>query len=283
MRLKSAVLCLLVFLLAFSAWAAEAPSPSACEDKVTAKWVQMLEDLKRFETLYTEKDWNLLKYWETVYDPLWQASLKRQDPYSQARKAEGEMLSKRYQDLAESYLALAEEARTDMKKKIKDVRQGLKDLPKCCDSADYRICMAPRRQDVEIRLDELMKFLKAERTDEDEFSSRMRASVDEKPSDHDALVARYGERFQKMETEARFKFMEKLRAVREKLEVGWPGDACCKKCTPAAQSVSNDPVLARVKPDPQGNAGVAGKIVNNASVVDAFDRFEKQKKGQTRS
>lgn len=251
-------------------------SPEGCEDLVTEKWLALLDNLKMLELDFFERDHRLLRYWETLYGPLWEARIRKDDIYSINRKAEGEMLYKRYDRAAEDMGALAEESNASMDGRIENMRQALREIPSCCDNAEFRMCMTRKREDISLALDDAVDFLKKRRTDEYEFSSRMRASLDERPSDHDALPHKYSDRLGKASVEGRVIFLQKVRAIREKIELDWPGPVCCSSCSKAGQAVSDDPVLKRVSPDLQGGRGVGGNIVNGSDIRKAFDRYEEE-------
>ncbi len=279
MRLKNRLLVFLfcLFILCPVLNAAE-PNPDACEDSLTEKWVSMLEDLKRTETFFMESKWNYLKYWETVYNPLWQAQIKKDDTLSLTRKAEGEVLFARYQQLAEDYLSLAEEADSLLRQHLNSLKTAAKLFPSCCVSHDYRVCMAPRSQDIIERAENLEKILELRKSIEIEFSARVRANVHDRPSDHDDFSSRYQNYLQDLEITGNVKILVLIRDLRESLEINWPGQKCCKLCKPVSNDLSQDPVLNRLKPDKQGQTGADGRLVNNASIVKAFERFEESKK-----
>ncbi len=277
MQLKFRLLLLALFIFPLTLCAGEV-TPDACTEKTDEKFVAMLEEVKKLDLDYFDRERNLIKHWETLYNPLWQARVKKDDPFSTSRHAEGEMLYKRYNQMQEDYLALAEEASAGMAERLEAVRESVKSLPGCCNSTAYRMCMNSWRDDLNTRVDAMEQFLKNRKTHEIEFSSRLRAALEEKPSDHDAFEDRYAEQLTKWAASSRAGFLSKIRDIREKLEVDWPGPKCCAQCTEEGQDESNDPVLKRVKPDPQGNKGVAGNIVNNSDIKAAFDRYDMEKK-----
>ncbi len=285
MKIPKIFLLVVLVLMPLTVEAFEIPvTTEACGDWTTDRWLKMLEKLKRLEIDFFERERYQLQLWETLYNPLWSAENKKKDAYSATRRAEGEMLAKRYTQASEDLLLLAEEADQNLSGEIKEIRNQLKGIPFGCDGSEFRMCMTPRREEIASSLDELEKFLAQRKTSELEFTSRMRAALQDKPSEHDALEDLYHERLEKWSVESRIRFLGMMRALREKLEVDWPGDRCCALCTGRVQNTSDDPVLRRVKPDPQGNLGVQGQVVNNASLTDAFERFDREKKkgGQSR-
>ena len=275
--LKSVFIFVFFLFAAFPLHAAE-PAADSCEDSLTKKWVSMLDDLNRVETFFMESKWRYLKYWETVYNPLWQAQVKKDDQLSEKRKAEGEVLFSRYQGLAEDYLSLAEESDAGITERLTSLRNKAKAIPSCCSNHDYRQCMSPRGQDILERVDNLEKMLQLRKTTEIEFSARVRSAVNDRPSDHDEFSSRFQNYLQDLEVAGGSKILFLLRDLRESLEINWPGQKCCEICKPLSADIADDPVLNRLKPDRQGESGADGRIVNNASIVKAFEKFEESKK-----
>lgn len=281
MRIKLIVPFFLFVFLFSPALHAENADPDSCEDRLTEKWLGMMEDVKRLEAYFMERKWHYLKYWETLYDPLWQAQVKRDDHLSEKRKAEGDVLFVRYARLAEDYLGSAEQADEMFRERMTSLYGAVKSIPSCCSGHDYRLCMGPRAQDIFERIENLDKILQLRRAVETEFSARVRASVTERPSDHDEFASRYSEYLERLESSGTVKILKLLRELRESLEVDWPGQKCCKLCVPVSTDTLQDPVLNRLKPNDQGQTGVDGRVVNNASLVKAFERFEESKTKKT--
>lgn len=279
MRIKVTVFYFIIAVF-FSSFAAQAQAadPSSCEDQLTEKWIGMMDDVKRMETYFMERKWNYLKYWETVYNPLWQAQIRKDDQLSEKRRAEGEVLYARYSRLAEDYLSDAELADEKLTERISSLYEAVKAIPSCCSGHDFRQCMAPRSQDIFERTENFDKILQLRKTVETEFSARVRASVLERPSDHDEFSSRYLEYIERFEGSETVKILRLLRELRDSLEAVWPGQKCCALCVPVSTDTSQDPVLTRLKPNDQGQTGVDGRVVNNASVIKAFEEFEEIKK-----
>lgn len=278
MHLKPAVFFIFLFAFSFPVFSAPAPvDPDVCEDALSEKWISMLEDAKRAETYFMERKWHYLKYWETVYNAVWPAEIKKQDRLSDKRKAEGEVLYARYDRLAEDYLSLAEEADTELQSRLKSLRETMKSFTACCGAHEYRICMLPRAQDVAERVENLEKILDLRRSSEAEFSARIRASVQDRPSDHDDFASRYVEYLNDFEVKGSAKILFLFRELRNSLEVEWPGQKCCKLCNYAPADASQDELLSRVKPGDEKQTGLDGRIVNNASLLKAFDELEKKR------
>mgnify|MGYP001573963975 FL=1 len=204
--------------------------------------------------------------------------MKKNDPLSQTRNAEGEVLFSRYQQAAEDTLSLAEEGDAELSERLNSLTDTVKKIPSCCGSHEYRQCMAPRSQDILERIEILEKNREVRKSTVVEFSARVRASVNDRPSDHDDFASRYLNYLQDLEVLGSVNFLNLIRDLRESLEMNWPGQKCCKVCKPVSTDLSQDPVLNRLKLDDQGQTGVGGRVVNNASLVKAFDRFDESKK-----
>lgn len=279
--MKKLLLTLLIVLLAaVPAVRAEEKSldPETCADSLEDRRAYFLQSLRELESIFQRKQAWFLKYWDTVYGPLWKAGLNVSDPFSRAKRTEGDLLQKRYASLAEGQLQLAVETRTELKEKLAGLKRAAGDFKQCCDAADVKICLDAWLEPLLRKIDELSTIVERQETDENEFSSRMRASLDESPSDHDELADRYIERLQIFEVYARIKVNRKIAEIEEKVEYDWPVEKCCALCLESSLLTSQDPVLAQLKPDSQGITGVRGKIVNNAGLVPAFEKLEKEKK-----
>ncbi len=282
MRLKYLNFLFLVLLLMPANLVRADLTPDACRDRLEESRQSFLQGLRELEDLYDRKqDW-YLKYWDRAYTLAWQAKQKKDDLFSPARRNEGGLLSSRHDALAEGELSLAEEARGNMREKLVELRKKIPEMRKCCDAAQTQLCLEKWLEGIDRKLTDIEKLILLQETDENEFSARMRASVDESQSDHGDLPLRYAERFQNWAVLGKFRMMRKVRELDELMEYESPADSCCSHCIEKELRISNDPVLERLKPDAQGDTGVAGKIVNQASLKTAFKRYEEEKKKKTR-
>lgn len=262
-------------------------SADTCEDSLNHQWIELLENTRRAETLFNDRGFYYLKYWETLYNPLWSADVKRRDTLSDRRKAEGEILFARYQSEAETFFAQMEEAETEMRERLGELNKLVRLIPLSCSSRDFRLCMAPRSTDLSERLQNLIKILDLRKSLEVEFTARVQASVHDRPSDHDDFASRYQDYLLEIQTLNSIKILRLFRELREAVEIEWPGPKCCAFCQPQPGDSEQDPVLSRLRPSDQGQTGLDGRIVNNASLVKAFDEFEdgkmKEEEGYARS
>lgn len=260
-------------------------------DEVCAKNVETLRTnaltaLYRLEESYRDAGWNYKKYQEMVYNQLWNAVIKRKDAYSQEKKTEGELLYQRYRLASGQRLRRAENDLEAVFRELEIVKKGLAKEDSCGGALEsekpgenisqFNNCMEIWNHETGDLLKDLEKLLKRYEKKQTDFSEMIEAHLADNPSGHDTFEDRYHDYFYEFDFKTQSLFLKLVRNVQERFEWKWPAEECCAVCQADRQS-RWDPVLSQVKPDPQGDSGVGGNLVNNARLKLAFEKFEQQK------
>ncbi len=248
--------------------------PEECRSSVESVRQKMTQHLWRLENNFVQMNWQYWRYWEVVYGPLWEARLKMKDPFSRALKAEGEVLYGRYDRLAKTYWELARSGWAETMNEFEEAGKGAELTDATCPAKPYQNCLGAWYGTLAERLKVLRDLLRYYDREQNNFAEGLRKTLEETPSDHPDFAQRYHEDLEKMVLKAHPDFFKKIREIRDSLESEWPGQKCCQLCT----ADLHDPVLEALKLDPQGSLGAGGKVVNNASVNAAFERFDQEKK-----
>ena len=260
-------------------WAVDV-TPEACNKGLEDLRTESLRLAVRLENEYRDRDWLYLKYWETLYVPLWDAKARLKDSLSPSRQAEGEVLSGRYEHLSGVYKESADEKTRALNATLAALKANVAAMAgQVCAAGDMQSCLAPRITDLERRLAALEKIFSSQNEQTLLVSAAVtKAALNDKPSDHDAFEDRFFEVFKNRKMRQLPVFLGAVRNFTEKLEVDWPGESCCAYCVRENLHGEADPVFNAVKPDEQGAAGVSGNIVNQARLTKAFEEMEKEKK-----
>ena len=269
---------LLLLLVAFSISPLHASvTPATCADDLEVKKQQALEDLRELEQAWNETHVHFIKYWETTYNPLWMAQLKREDKFSTALQADGEMLFDRYSHFAEEAKIQAQDEQEVVDQKLASFTGHIENLTNCCPVTDTKECLSFRRDEIKEELMDFTELIQKNAQDHRLLSGQIEQTLHENPSEHLPFGNRYAERFERWNVKVHPEFLMRQRMLREKLEVDWPAEKCCALCTADKLGISQDPVLNALKPDAQGSKGVSGQVVNQADVVKAFEEHDEEK------
>lgn len=272
-----------VFLVLFSQTCCA--QEETCGKNVESLRANALTALHRFDENFRNAGWNYRKYQELVYNPLWEAVVKRRDTYSKERQTEGEVLYRRYRLAADQRSGLAESDLENAFREFETVKRGMVQEDSCGGAlksakpgeniSQFNNCMSLWNHGTGDLILAVEKLLKRYQKKQKEFSELLEAHLSDNPSEHDTFEDRYYNHFYEFDLKTQVLFLRLIHQIRERFELSWPAEECCAVCK-ADQKSRWDPVLSQVKPDPQGDAGVAGNLVNNARLKQAFERFEKE-------
>ena len=277
MRKFKPVFFVVLFLLIFAPFARASVTPEACSRNLEKTRHHALRDLSRLEKYLNEAYSQDLKSWETVYNPLWMARLKKEDRFSATLRAEGEMLYGRYRTFADDFKRLAANAQNQAGAHLESFKKQTAALTACCPVIDAQECLAYRRDEVQSETADFEKLLAKMAQEKKLFAQETEQALSENPSEHPPFGNRYAGHFERWDVKLYPEFLVRLRTLREKFEVEWPGEKCCAECTADRLGISQDPVLNALRPDPQGAKGASGKLVNGASVTAAFKEYDQSK------
>lgn len=281
---------LLFGLIILSAFCLPVSADEICSKNVENLRSDALTALYRLEESYRDAGWNYKKYQEMVYNQLWNAVIKRKDAYSEVKKTEGEVLYQRYRLASDQRLRRAENDLEAAFRELETVKKGLVKEDSCGGAlqsekpgdniSQFNNCMEIWDHETGDLLKDLEKLLKRYEKKQADFSEMIEAHLTDNPSNHDTFEDRYHDFFYEFDFKTQAVFLKLVRNIQERFEWNWPAEECCAVCQ-ADQRSRWDPVLSQVKPDPQGDSGVGGNLVNNARLKLAFEKFEKDKKEET--
>lgn len=267
-----------------------AATPQSCPEAMEALRAKQLSRLFRMEEDFMKAPWYYRKYQEMVYGSLWQASLMKKDRFSQEKQSEGAIAFERYRYLADQEREKARQTFKRIEATLKNIEEGLQSHGVCSPPgtidevgdpiSDFHNCMEIFVTETGDRLTALHRLVSRFYKDQEAFSEMVEAHLSDNRSDHDTFTDRFRDYLFSGLVRSTSEFLSLTRELQERFEHKWPGDPCCKACL-ADKTANQDPVLNQVKLDPQGETGVAGNVVNNARIGDAFDNFEREEQGGT--
>lgn len=252
-----------------------AVSPSECEASLEQIRSVLRRNLIRMEEDFVRCDWNYFKVQEMWAVPIWQAVWKKKDTFSPAVRAEGEILYERYGHEAGELERELENQSRSFFAEWRSVKETASRLKEGCPVSAFQICIEEWLARFGESLRELDKGLRRYDKEQREFLKKMQKAIEESPSEHLDFAAR---RRQWQEVWDRDKFYSEfqvlLRELREGIDYEGSAPPCCSRCRSEDGLAQDDPVLSRLKPDPQGTEGVAGQMVNQAGLAKAFEEME---------
>jgi hypothetical protein len=271
----------LVLLLTIPVHAAEEDCANLAETYRT----DSLSRLFRLEKYYVTAAWHYRKSQETVYNPLWEANLRQKDRFSRDRRAEGEVIFRRYRAEADRLTSTADRnARKTLREfeKLEKVwtagiycgslgpDPGLKPSQTAFDT-----CMSLWKNDWDQGVIELKRVLKEFQLWEGKISLAAEKTLNETPSDHAKFTDRFRDYFSEIDLRIYADFQAVTRKLRELLELRWPAGDCCRVCG-GDKTAEVDPVFGLVKLDPIGSRGVDDQTYKKSSLLEAFKTMNEE-------
>lgn len=255
-------------------------SPETCLQNLLELESQSLSELKKIEQHYLFMNWELKKWREILYKPLWEARIQMSESYSPNRQSEGQVLYSRYEALAESSWNQAEEESHLMNQGLRKFETQLESINKACPSISYQNCLALWDDKVGQFLNELTKTIRLIEKAEADLNKKMLSTLAENPSEHDELGRRIIEVRQKWEESYEPELMRLLRQLEEQVRYLLPAESCSQLCTekevsqtkpswrsPESQSPSLDetaektPILGERLSEPAVNPNKKNKLL----------------------
>lgn len=286
--MKKIILTLLLSFFCSALWG------QTCHETMDELRAKQLSRLLRIEEDFMRASWHYRKNQEIIYTPLWQAGRDKDKSDSKQVRAEGAVAYERYRQMADREREKAHEFFKRANQNMKALESG---LPKHFDCqgtgiasqdpiSDFRNCMEIFNEETGARLSELRALLAKFYKDQETFTEMVESHYGDTLSDHDTFEDRFNDYLYLAQVRTTSRFLSVTRDLENRFERLWPGVKCCDACL-ADRTFRHDAVLEQVKPDPQGMSGVAGNLVNNARLTDAFKRFdengEDESEDQTRS
>jgi hypothetical protein len=288
--MKSALFIFLLFINAPVLFAAGVPA--TCSEIMEELQAEQRSRLSRLEENFMKAVWDYRKYQETVYTPLWEAARQKNDRFSPENRMKGAVAFERYRHLADTD---QENARAAVKR-VQEVLDYLEsgfiqnnacnvqgELPQRI--SDFRNCMEVYAAETTDRIAALRRLISDFYEEQERFSEMVERHITDNPSDHDTFEDRFRDYLFADNVQAVSEFLRLVRELQDRFEQKWPGKKCCQACE-ADQTIGQDPVLSQIRLDAQGEKGVAGQMVNNARILDAFNKMDEAREDsedQTRS
>ncbi len=263
-------------------FAASAVSAEECPAAADVYRSESLTRLFRLEKYYVTAAWHYRKAQEIVYNPLWEANIRKNDRFSKERRAEGEVHFGRYRHEADAAESQADKNARRMMREFEKLQKvwpsGIRcgnqpvDTSVAPSQASFDTCATVWRGEWDRKISEMERVLKEFQLWEARISMAAEKTLGETPSDHLKMTDRFAEYYSEVDLKINAGFQRLHRELRELLELKWPAAECCKVCA-ADESISVDPVFGKVKLEPSGPRGVDGETYKPSSLLEAFQNM----------
>ncbi len=249
--------------------AAALMNPQHCEKGIDSIRLDALDSLRRVESHFANAAWQYQRYRETVYVPLWDAVHMRRDRFSPERQVQGKVLALRYHEEARVYRSLAQEETRSMFRAWRRLLNLYRTFPAVCEVQSFQNCSYIWQDQMLERLRLLGQLLHRYDGEQRDLNRRAARAMFENPSEHHNFGERFQETYERWQVKITPQLLGMIRDIRERAAVEVPGN-CCAQCREEELAITQDPVISRVKPDPQSAESMTGKVTNQSGLMPAF-------------
>lgn len=268
------LICLGVFFPGMLKAESVASDVSSCQMALETPRFEMRELLQGIKRNFVQFNWYYDQYLELVYRALWDAKQLKDDPFSPARQAKGEVLFARYQHQADSYLLEINEIEELVYAALDEFFGDIPGLTDFCSAWGYQDCALKWQDPFVEKVDTFRDLIQTHIDEQTELAEVVRNSLHDNPSEHHVFTARFHPRADRIQLEVIPQFLYLIRSLEEHLETNWVGGTCCNQCTAKSVEVAEDPFYTKMKADPEGYRGIQANVVGRQNLSDAFENFE---------